>query len=308
MTLLQHPDLLHCFLTIALIHDNDLALATKNPANAINRSALAFHWYHATVLFKKKLARTDLTSSDRDSLWISAALLGGAAFGFHDTHDPYRAWPLRDPDPMDLDWLKMAIGKRVVWKIADPTRDDSFFKVMSNAADIAALSIKSKDITTKDLPPAFHGLFNLTPESAPESNPYHTPAITIAGFLYERCTPKNFLTFLMFLERIDDRFQRLLEEKDPRALLLLCWWYAKVCVYDGWWLCRRAVIEGRAICIYLDNHCVGDKRYQELLRFPRNVFSLVETDPSLAAAIPDPDAPAESQLELETQHTWPGVA
>ena len=47
-------------------------------------------------------------------------------------------------------------------------------------------------------------------------------------------------------------YKSLLERKDPRALLILAWWNAKVChVEECWWIQRRIVLEGRAICRYL---------------------------------------------------------
>ena len=49
-----------------------------------------------------------------------------------------------------------------------------------------------------------------------------------------------------------DWFKRLIEAKDPRALLLLAWWFWKLESAELWWLTRRAKVEGRAIRVWLE--------------------------------------------------------
>jgi hypothetical protein len=59
-------------------------------------------------------------------------------------------------------------------------------------------------------------------------------------------------------------FKGLLERKDPRALLLLAYWYAKV---SGslWWMTRLAKLECQATCLYLERHYARETAIQELL-------------------------------------------
>jgi hypothetical protein len=59
-----------------------------------------------------------------------------------------------------------------------------------------------------------------------------------------------------------------LEAKDHRALLLLAYWFAKVCNTSVWWLDRRATLECQAICLYLERYST-DVVVHDLLEFPR---------------------------------------
>jgi hypothetical protein len=59
-----------------------------------------------------------------------------------------------------------------------------------------------------------------------------------------------------------------LDDKDPKALLLVVYWYAKL--YRGqWWLRHRGLIEGQAICMYLDKYHGDDAKLQRMLEWPK---------------------------------------
>ena len=64
-------------------------------------------------------------------------------------------------------------------------------------------------------------------------------------------------TFWKYISHMRPAFRRLLEEKDEGALLILAWWYAKLCQVKGWWLLRRAKVEGDAICVMLEQRWGG---------------------------------------------------
>lgn len=57
--------------------------------------------------------------------------------------------------------------------------------------------------------------------------------------------------FLSFPVLMRPQFKALLKEKDARAMLLLAYWYAKVCE-SQWWIKTRAILECTAICRYLE--------------------------------------------------------
>ena len=60
------------------------------------------------------------------------------------------------------------------------------------------------------------------------------------------------MCFLIFISDPQPVYKSLLERKDPRALLIFAWWNAKVSqAGEYWWIQRRVVLEGRAICLYL---------------------------------------------------------
>lgn len=273
---LQNPFLLHAYIAFTLMHDSHLL-----PPSALgpsHRTSLAFHWYHATVLFKQLLSRppSALQPTERDSLWAASILLGAAAFAHLDSFDPYHAWPLKEDDSTDLDWLRMSEGKKAVWSIVDPTRPDSAFNCIVNDAKNWILPSPDLPIPAGGLPEPFSSLLELEPPS-PSTNPYYGHASLLAQLLPMQPDENNFISFITFVSQPDLRYRRLLEVKDHRALLLLAWWYATVVVAGQWWVRRRAVVDGTALCIYLERHS-DDPRIHKLLDFPRVAFRLAGQD------------------------------
>ncbi|KAJ3537955.1 hypothetical protein NM208_g6105 [Fusarium decemcellulare] len=241
----KHTYLIHIFVALSLLHDTHITPNQPMP----HRTALAFHWYQATVLFQQRLRAacgvdaSSLPSSERDGLWVAGALLGAASIALIDVHD---ANALSD-------------GKKVVWNITDPTRKESIFHEL--ILDLDNMPFGNKPVPPKALPPIFYTMFNLSPESSAASNRTTSPP------RYSRSSSRATSTTT----------PKLLEEKDPKAMVLLAWWYAKAVAHRSWWMQRRSLIEGRAICIYLEKYCKHVEGIQELVQFPKRVFGLSYT-------------------------------
>jgi hypothetical protein len=274
----QHPFLLHIFLVLSQLHDMYETAVVLDPD--AHRS-LAFHWYHGTALFHQMLSKASiapvLSSSERDTLWISAALLGTAAFAYLGSADPSDAWPLKEHSSTDLDWLKMGHGKRVVWSMTDPTRPDSLFSKMSASQSRDPPPSGSSPIKPHTLPALFYSVFDIGPSSTAENNPYHVAAALISQLLPVVPSAHNAHHFLTFLSQIDTEFQQLLQKKDPRAMILLLYWMSKLVMYPMWWTRRRTLYEGLAICIYIERYCGDDPELMQLIAYPRAVLSAVHT-------------------------------
>jgi hypothetical protein len=264
---------LHVFVALALLHDQHL-----NPRQAPSqRTALAFHWYQATALFHRRLAAagaiadpSTLPGPERDALWASGALLGAASFALLDVEDVDAAWPLRESDNLDLNWLRMSDGKKVVWELSDPTRDGSIFQSLLKERD--GMPDGSLPVPPGALPGVFYTTFDVGSSSTAENNPYHTAVSLLAQLLPHKIDDNTVIKFLSFVSQVDPRFKKLLEEKDPGAMILLAWWYAKVAAHSSWWMQRRSLIEGRAICIYLERHGMDVEGIRELIEFPKRIF------------------------------------
>lgn len=226
------------------------------------------------MLFKHKLQQRVLTNSERDALWASAALLGAAAFAHMDAETPQDAWPLKEESEMDLDWLKMSDGKKAVWELADPTRMDSVFRPMVDDVFMSQDPDGNLPVPPNALPASFYALYGLA-SSTVATNPYHMAASIIAQLLPFQISDRNVLNFLSFIRQLDTRYRRLLEARDQRAMLLLAWWYAITASHTTWWMNRRSLLEGQAICIYLAREC-EDERMLKLLEFPRRMFEMIE--------------------------------
>lgn len=264
---------MHVFIALAYLHDQHIDPSLRKPS----RTPLAFHWYQATVLFNRRLAASSsvpdpstLPGPERDSLWTAAALLGAASFALLDVQSVDNVWPLKKSDPLDLDWLKMSDGKKVVWSLADPSRKESIFHQL--LVEKNDMPDGTQPIPADALPSIFYSVFNIDDSSSVETNPYHTAVSLLAQMLPLAITEDTVIRYLSFLTQLDPRYRKLLEEKDPRAMVLLAWWYTKAAAHDSWWMQRRSLVEGQAICIYLERYCMHIEGIPDLVQFPKRAF------------------------------------
>ncbi len=73
-------------------------------------------------------------------------------------------------------------------------------------------------------------------------------------------------TYFFFTRGFDSRFISLIERKDPKALLLLCYWYAMGVRIGQWWMVDSAKLDGMKLLNFLREHPSTD--IQGLLKFP----------------------------------------
>lgn len=252
---------MHVVQTMTAIHDRHLSA----PLTSRQTTTEMYHLSQAAALFNEGLS-SNVKSSDRDALWITAAMLGIIAFSWIDATNPEEAWPISDTKPNNLEWIKMSELKPAVWHLTNPLRPDSPFHVLQK--DYESLAHGPGDGRIENVPCAFLELYNLNSSSNAENNPYYAAVLGLATLLQLECDRSNVFRFLSFISRLGDEFKKLLILKDPRALLLLAYWYAKVC-RSGWWLVRRAILEGQAICLYLERNYPDAKDIQQLLQFPK---------------------------------------
>ena len=266
--------LIHVVMTLSMMHDR-----YKNSSNSYGSTPSEkeiFHWYHGTGIFNKKLSEP-LKDEDRDPLWGAAAILGAITIGSIDASTAEEAWPLKPPSPEDLDWLRMSDGKKEVWKLVDPLRKESVWS--------GALAYEHhKDPVPYDHPvpelnmlyPFLTKIYEYDPLDGENPNdPYHTAASILVRLLELDCNHATIMYFLSFLGHMDTRYRDLLHQKDPRALLLLSWWYGKMCQYNVWWISRRMTLEGQAICLYLEKYHSDQKDIIRLLDYPKVMTGLV---------------------------------
>lgn len=237
---------------LALTH---LHFSTFNPlSQAQDKISFAYHWYHAASSLKRKIS-LPIKPSERDSLWISISLISVASFATFDAPSPSEAWPLRPSSPTDLSWLILCDGKKMATKLTDPLRPDGQFRDAAQEF-YTTISLLAEEVNTSPstspplLPPGFHELFNLSSQPS-DSNPYHAACTALASILRIPLNVKNFLPHIAFVSVLDDRFRNLLRRKDERALLLLLYWYAKICNRRLWWIWKQSLMEGLAICEFL---------------------------------------------------------
>ncbi|TGJ80289.1 hypothetical protein E0Z10_g8465 [Xylaria hypoxylon] len=103
------------------------------------------------------------------------------------------------------------------------------------------------------------------------NNPYYA-AVKLAAELFQLdLDQENFLVHVSFVGALDAPLRDLLARKDEKALLLLLYWYAKICDRRVWWLWKQSCTEGFAICRYLERAWTvsGEEDGLALLELPR---------------------------------------
>ena len=261
---------MHGLLALTLMHDRYLS---KVPNTKLSVTE-AFHWYQSTAMFTSKLSGP-IDPSERDALWANAVCLGVITFYYIEATTPEEAWPLKTPSSSDLSWLSLSEGKKTLWKWTRPAGGKTVFQMLLPFENTKPKPTSPTVPGLEVLPSEFIELCGLDATSNPDNNPYYAVASGLAKSLHSNCKLTTILDFINFTMNMLPEYKELLKRKDPCALLLLAYWYAKMCQYQHWWILRRAALEGQAICIYLQRYYGDDTNIQSLLQFPRMMCSSV---------------------------------
>lgn len=266
----EHCYLTHVLFTIVLMHDRYLPGQQWRPP--LHKET--FHHYHGTAIFNSMLSKS-IPQEEKDAMWGAAALLGAITIASIDGTTPEECWPIAPASPSDLDWLRMSDGKKEVWRLADPMREDSIWRpalTHEHTPDMEAQTDRRADFET--LLPCLTKLYNFDASADGSDDPYHTACSIIVRLLPMKCTHANILWFLSFLGHMAPAYRQLLHKKDPKAILLLAWWYAEMLDYPAWWIQRRAMLECKAICVFLQQRFMPWSEIGKLLDFPKMMCGL----------------------------------
>ncbi|KAF2108396.1 hypothetical protein BDV96DRAFT_636934 [Lophiotrema nucula] len=259
----QQPFLMHMLLCLTLLHDADLARPYDERAATKSTHLALQHWSTATKLYSEVLSKP-IQPHVRDSLWATASMMGCSTFAYIESPDVREAWPLKPPDPNDLDWLKLSEGKKAIWELANPSRPDSVFKMMAQEHHYLAVPKWVEENDLSGLSQDMRDLFDIGPDSTVQNNVYHLPALILSQLQFMKPDHDNVLNFLYFMGYMTPEFRNLLEIKDPRALLLVGWWFKRLNNAEIWWLRRRASVEGESVRIWLDRWYGGETGLKEM--------------------------------------------
>lgn len=167
-------------------------------------------------------------------------------------------------------------------KMTQPWRSDSIYHEWAlqhskrPCAAPSPLTTPSTGPWLQGLPSQFINLYGLDATGATHDNPYQIAASALAQTLDTDFYYSTILDSFSFLNDMQPGYKLLLERKDPRALLLLAFWYAKICQSGLWWIHQRAALECRAICIYLERYHRHESEIETLLQYLRKVFGIIE--------------------------------
>lgn len=275
---------MHAIATLTLMHDRHLSM-TDNLHYCPNLIFTEyFHWYRAVLSFNDRLSVLQqyhggegTAASTQVALLSTAAILWTIAFCHIEARAPQEAWPLNSTSS-DLNWLRMNNGKEQIWKVTQSYSPDPISMTLASMRTHEMLPTPHNNINAllDNLPPAFIRLFNLASRDSLPSNtidPYYTVGVQVAQVVYVDCPIYvTILSFVTFVSGISSEVRGLLEAKDPRMLLVLALWYAKLYQVGVWWMSRRLLLEGQAICLYLERFFSHDADIQAALEFPQMIF------------------------------------
>lgn len=237
---------MHASLAVALAYDH---LINDSYGNGYSADTI-FHLYRATSLFHERL-KTPVSPTDKDAIWGTAAAISLLSFAMPEATTPEESWPLAPSNSSDLGWLNVGRGKMSLWNACNPLQPDSIFSIM--AATYAQMETPLPDSGVRGIAPALAHACHLDEASTVESNPYFESAHALCSI---QSIPDGETTVghtEMFIRTIKDRFEMLLRQKDPVALLLLYLWYRKA-GRNVWWIELRARVECPAIYMYLQHY------------------------------------------------------
>ncbi|TRX93724.1 hypothetical protein FHL15_005400 [Xylaria flabelliformis] len=239
----NHPFLMHASLAVALAYDR------YQNSSLGNRRTLeeCYHCSRSTILFNRRL-REPIETKDKDAIWGTAAALAILSFSSPDVCAMEEAWPLKSSNYSDLEWLRMIKGKMSLWRIINPLRSDSIFRVMAStfAHMHSPLPEKGRD----GIPRALAIVCHLDDLSTAENNPYFNAVHAIAQIQSLSDSQVTTGHTQLFTRSMQGPFECLLKDKDPISLLLLYLWYRKA-GRSIWFIELRARVECPSICSYL---------------------------------------------------------
>ena len=248
---------MHASLAVALAYDRYLngSLCQSRPLEE------TYHLSQGTNLLNRRL-RGKIESKDKDPIWGTAAALAILTFCSPESTAPEESWPMKCPDSIDLDWLRMSNGKMSLWHLANPLRPDSLFRVM--ATTYAELFAPLPEGGIDGIPEALCAVCGLDESSTLVSNPYFEAAHGVSqlcGVADESVTTGQ---TQLFARSIRGTFEDLLRRRDSVALLLLYLWYRKA-GRSIWWIQLRARVECPSIYLYLQTYHANKGAVLQLL-------------------------------------------
>ncbi|KMP03350.1 hypothetical protein CIHG_02714 [Coccidioides immitis H538.4] len=99
----------------------------------------------------------------------------------------------------------------------------------------------------EDIPPAFRDLCGIGQTSDSSNNPYYLPLPTLFVLMRLEPSAANLSKLVIFVGQMLTGYRSLIQKKDPRALLILAYWFGLMCSVDQWWIQDRVRSECRAI-------------------------------------------------------------
>jgi hypothetical protein len=233
------------------------------------------HWYLATSQFTRKLAsaltntpQVGLDVHQQAALQATSALLVVLSFCHLEARTPEEAWPLvqrsHSLTPEDLAWIKLSNGKLAAQALTQGLTTDPVFRALVHI-DSEDKNTLSLDLTSTPSI-GFESLLEL------DQCLYSVEVGNLMNVQNSNCLLTIIFSFWSFIGGMTVEFEHSLRCKDPAALTILLYWYAKLNPLPVWWLKARTTLEGQAICKYLDRYHGRDPMIKRLLYWPLSIL------------------------------------
>ena len=242
-----------------------------NPNKTMYRRATTCFGMRSVQLFQEAM-HGDMSVHNLDGLLMTCHILG--ALAFYTQNKAITSSMILSADPNSANWLFVLSGFKVF------TRDERFYPYINSSIYrpfIQDLSSNDENLSTlspskrSELYRKFANLCEIVEHSTVENNPYLAALHVVIDIVHLQPNTATYFSILSFPARMTEDYTRLVRTKDPRALLLLSYWLAKMCGMEYWWCQLRAKVECQAICTYLQKW--PDQMVQDLLKFPKRAAS-----------------------------------
>jgi hypothetical protein len=260
---------MHAVMTMSCAHDRCM----NDPGSSKPTVLETYHLNRSLAMFNQRL-NMKITSADKDPIWATCGLMKGICLAHNYSSCPEEAWPLNSEGSSPFDWLALQDGTKAVWRLISPLDSGSVFNVVTKRI-LQAVSLPSSSSEGYErVHRLMTELFKLEESPHTSRNPYQYAVPIILSLLGTDCNEDTIFQFFHFSAELKSDLRHLLFMKDPRALLLLAYWYAMVST-GMWHMQRRATIECQSICIYLEKYHADDLILLELLQFPKTKAALL---------------------------------
>jgi hypothetical protein len=263
---------------MSLEHDNVLYMMFACSASHLLRSepedpelAIAADVYLGLALREQHRAVAKLSIANADSVCFTAVLLLITSFA--------RLWKRQlEPYTPPMEWLRLGTGAVTVLRAAqDILKQDPSSKtwLLINAPPVFDMNIL---FAKENLKPFSKVLEPEVDSADPETLEAYEKTLSYIGYIYQSVVvhdepvyivSRKILSFAMFIPRL---FVDLVEEKKPRAMLILAHYFALMARYPSiWWMGKTPKKEIEAIQEMLSNDC------REQMRWPLTMAGLITT-------------------------------
>ncbi|KIV94283.1 hypothetical protein PV10_02065 [Exophiala mesophila] len=302
---LQNSSLMHALLAISAQH-----MAHLQPNMASHQIARTHHMHRATTLLQQQLARP-LGQHNMD-LIISNCLSLNMNLIQYDRFDPLDSFVLAEDEAVrarKLQWVEMQASAAQICNVFSDHLHESMWAPAFAESGPEAYHPKTLRELKKEghegIPHPLAQLCEIGPDSSSRNNVYHmalrhvsliftTGASTSIG----TSTIDTFNLIIVFMAQLQPAFRALLGRRDERALLIFVYWLTALYHMDIWWTTGRALNEGHAICMFLEN--TTSPAIRTLLQYPATQLGY-----RFSSSITESSSPFESADALSRDQPSP---